>query len=189
MLTQGRRAVGDAVHAVGEKASHLGHRVQDGASGLIDQVEGVAHDAGSRINELGHRATEGASHLAHGVEHMAHEARDHAGHLAEGARDTGLRVARGAERQYHRAEETLENSYEANPLAFGAVSLAVGAAIGLALPHTQREDAWMGQTKDRLLHGAEDLAHDALHKVQEQANELTKGGNDTRQMPVRSEYA
>lgn len=195
MITEGRRAVGDAVHNVGERvanaghrvgetASNLGHRVGETANGMLESVEGAAHNASARIGELGSRATEGAAHLAH-------DARERATHLAAGARDTGLRVARGAERQYHRAEETIEHSYEANPLAFGAVSLALGAAIGLALPHTQREDQWMGEHKDRLIRGAEGLAHEALHKVQEQASELASSGmgGESRQIPGRSEYA
>jgi len=199
LLAQGQQAASDAMHKVGARAADLGHRVGETASSIghrveetastigrkvgsqaqqvLDQAERVAHDTGARVTDLGHRAQAGASSLVEGAEHLAHDARDQAAHLAHEAREQGMRVVHGAEHQFHRAEETVEETYTANPLAFGAISLAVGAAIGLALPHTAREDAWMGETKDRLLQGAGHLAHDAIHKVQEQASALTHMGH------------
>ena len=96
-------------------------------------------------------------------------------HFADDARVRGERVLRGAGRQVVRAEHTVESTLRANPLALGAVAVAIGAAIGLSLPHTQTEDQWMGAAKDRLLDKAEGAAGDAIHKAEAAVGELTSG--------------
>jgi hypothetical protein len=150
-------------HTVSDKAAKLGHTVTETAQGVRDRAMDAVHGATDTVSELGHRVSEGAAGLAHDAEEVAYQARDRAVELAHDAGE-GL----------YRAEETLEETYVANPLPFGAVALAVGAAIGLALPHTEREDAWMGEAKDRLLKSAGEMAKDAIHTVQEQTSHLTE---------------
>ena len=38
-----------------------------------------------------------------------------------------------------------------NPLTMGAITLAIGTAMGLSLPRTREEDLWMGKTRDHLV--------------------------------------
>ncbi|NVL67957.1 hypothetical protein, partial [Escherichia coli] len=64
-----------------------------------------------------------------------------------------------------------------NPLALGAVAIAIGAATGLSLPHTHVEDEWMGDAKDRLLQRAEGYAGEAIHKAEDAVNQLTAGAS------------
>ncbi len=175
LVRQGKRAVGEALHTaeegvsnLGRRAQQAGHRVQEGASHLADQAQGAIHGVSESVGELAHRAGEHVEHLAHG-------ARDTVAHLAEDARATGRRAIQRTERQYHRAEIQLQNAVTDNPLAVGAVAFAVGAAIGLSLPHTAKEDEWMGEAKDRLLERAEGVAHEAIQKVEEKVGELAGG--------------
>jgi uncharacterized protein YjbJ (UPF0337 family) len=63
---------------------------------------------------------------------------------------------------------------EENPLAVGAVALALGAAVGLAIPSTQIENRYMGEARNNLLHKAEETARDAVGKVQKVAGEVTE---------------
>jgi hypothetical protein len=53
-----------------------------------------------------------------------------------------------------------------NPLAAGAVAVLVGAAVGLAIPATSKENEWMGPKRDELAHKAAEKAHDVVGKVQ-----------------------
>jgi hypothetical protein len=151
----------------GRSASNLAHRVQEGASHLVDETRGVARDVGETVGRVAHDASETASRVAH-------EARDMVGQVADEAQMTASRAVRGARRRVVRAEREVENQMQENPLAVGAVALAIGAAIGLALPHTRKEDEWMGETKDRLLHRAEDVAQQAISKAEEAAGNLTE---------------
>jgi ElaB/YqjD/DUF883 family membrane-anchored ribosome-binding protein len=59
-----------------------------------------------------------------------------------------------------------------NPLAVGAVAVAAGTAIGLVLPSTQFESEYIGETGERLVERVEDVARDALGKVQDAAKQM-----------------
>lgn len=194
-VTGGASSVGHRVadgastvgHRVADRVSTAGHRVASGASNVGRTVAQGASTVGHRVVEgassVGHVVADRASAVAHGAASAAHQAGDRAGHLVEGARTTaiqvagnarttGRRVVRGAGHQLHRAEETLEGAFDDNPMAFGAVALAVGAAVGLALPHTTKEDEWMGPTKEALLERAQTAAQDAIHRVEERVGQV-----------------
>jgi Protein of unknown function (DUF3618) len=59
-----------------------------------------------------------------------------------------------------------------NPLAVGAVAVAAGTALGLALPSTRLEHEYIGETSERLVDKAEDLARGALDKVEDAAKQM-----------------
>lgn len=168
VLRQGQRAVGNAAHAAGEGVSNIGHRVQEGASQLVGEAQGAVQGVGEKVNDLVHDA-------GHRVEELAGGAREAAMHFAGDARRTGRRAVRGASRGVRRAEQGIEATLRDNPLALGAVAIAIGAAIGLSLPHTEVEDEWMGETKERLMNRAEGFAGEAIHKAEEAVGQLTAG--------------
>ena len=116
------------------------------------------------------------------VEHIAGDARTMAGHFADDVRVRGREVVRGAGRQVRRAEQTFESTLRENPLAVGAVALAVGAAIALALPSTEVEDQWMGEAKDKLLRRAEGLAQGAIQDVEKKVAQIGAGEGGSSMM-------
>ena len=150
----------------------IGWLLFGGASRARRSPERTMHryrlDAGQSYGYMAHDAGETVSHFAQDARHRVAD-------VAGEARMRGQRVARGAGRQIMRAERGVENTMRENPLALGAVAIAIGAAIGLSLPHTQVEDEWMGDTKERLLHRAEDFAGEAIHKAEDAVGQLTAG--------------
>ena len=52
-----------------------------------------------------------------------------------------------------------------NPMAAGAVALAVGVAIGLSVPRTEIEDGTMGETRDRAWQKASEIAQNLKDNV------------------------
>jgi ElaB/YqjD/DUF883 family membrane-anchored ribosome-binding protein len=72
------------------------------------------------------------------------------------------------------AREELNHLLENNPLAVGAVMLAVGAAVAAALPRSRPEDQWMGNSRDKMLEvvktkvhsTVEDVTHKTGHMIQ-----------------------
>ncbi len=181
------------------RVQNLASRVQEGAGHFVDETRGLArnvgdrvgrvaqdatntvgraaHDAGETVGRVAHDASETVGRVAHdasaSVGRVAHDARDMAVHFADDAQMTAGRAYRGARTGVLRAERGFEAQLQENPLAVGAVALAIGAAVGLALPHTRQEDEWMGKTKDRLFERAEGAAHEAISKVEEVAGDLT----------------
>ena len=59
-----------------------------------------------------------------------------------------------------------------NPLAAGAVAVAAGTAVGLLLPSTRMESEYIGETGERLVESVEDVARDALGRVQDAAKQM-----------------
>lgn len=58
-----------------------------------------------------------------------------------------------------------------NPLAVGAVAVAAGTAVGLALPSTRFESEYIGEASERLIDKAQDVAREAIDRVQNVAKE------------------
>ena len=63
---------------------------------------------------------------------------------------------------------------EENPLAVGAVALALGAAIGFAIPLTKKENEYMGEYRDNVLEKAQATAQDAIGTVKQMASDAQK---------------
>ena len=59
-----------------------------------------------------------------------------------------------------------------NPLAVGAVAVAAGTAVVLALPSTRLENEYIGETGERLVEKVEDVARGALDQVKDAAKQM-----------------
>lgn len=126
---------------------------------MVDRVRDRAGDLGATAKNAAGSVVEGAQSAAGAV---AHGAQDVAGAVAD-------RTRRGARR--------VEDTFYENPLAIGAVSLALGLAAGLAAPPTDKEVQLMGGARDRLVDQVKDTLHDTAEKAQhvaERAVEETK---------------
>lgn len=135
-------------------------------------VRRALEKAEARVADVGQKAKEGASHLADEAGAVVHDVGERAAHLANDAAMTGRRVIRDASTSARRYEASLESTMRDNPLVVGAIAVAVGAAIGLALPSTEKEDELLGEAKDRLLEGAKSVAGEALHQVEAKVDEI-----------------
>lgn len=68
-----------------------------------------------------------------------------------------------------------------NPLAVGAVAVAAGTAVGLALPSTRFESEYIGETSEMLVDKAQEVARGAIDKVQDAAKQMTQPENNPAQ--------
>ena len=90
------------------------------------------------------------------------------GDVKESATDLASRAKDSASAVGSRFGEVLRE----NPLAVGAVAVAAGTAVGLILPSTQFESEYIGETGEKLVESVEDVARDALGKVQDAAKQM-----------------
>jgi len=87
------------------------------------------------------------------------------GQIKDTAGDTVGTVAEKTGNQFNRM--LLEN-----PLAVGAMTVAAGALIGMAIPETTQEHQLMGAMRDKVMERAQTVAHDTLQKVQQTTDDV-----------------
>ncbi len=64
-----------------------------------------------------------------------------------------------------------QRAVQSNPLAFGALAVAVGTAVGLAIPASNAERRVMGQTGGQLIDKVENAVSQPLEQVQQQGQQ------------------
>jgi len=94
--------------------------------------------------------------------------------LADRARETMNQARYATQRTTRRAQNQLQRMLNNNPLLVGAAAMVIGAAIGAALPETDRENEWMGDARDSVIDRAQEMAHNAVGTVQEVAADAAK---------------
>jgi ElaB/YqjD/DUF883 family membrane-anchored ribosome-binding protein len=142
-------------------------KVSGAAGQAYEGVSNVAGQAYEGVSNVAGQAYDGVSDVAGKVSDtvgdVANQAYKQVGNLGSKAKD----VAGSAQDQY-------EYYMEENPFAVGAVALALGAAVGLAIPSTRVENQWMGEARENLMEKAEQTARDAIGKVEQVAGEVKK---------------
>ncbi|WP_099826281.1 DUF3618 domain-containing protein [Oceaniglobus indicus] len=170
-------SLGDQVRAAREKAGQrvtsAAGSVSDSASAAAGAVSGATSDAADKargagervaagVKDVGARAGEAASHAADRAAHLRDRLSEGTESLSEEARERVIAArqraieARDAAAGYARqGRDRAADLFDEQPLIGGALALALGAAIGAALPRTRMEDAYMGETSDELIDEAE----------------------------------
>jgi ElaB/YqjD/DUF883 family membrane-anchored ribosome-binding protein len=155
----------------GDEADADSKGIREKAAEVVDQATDRIGDAQEAVGDWAHDQQERVGSWAHDkqerVGSWAHEKKDRIGELAQETRHR----ARSAERR-------VEDSMRENPLAAGAVVLAMGVAAGLIVPESQREHELMGRSRDRVLDKAEDAARRAAEKVHDTVRD--KAGETAR---------
>ncbi|HXH70982.1 MAG TPA: DUF3618 domain-containing protein [Pyrinomonadaceae bacterium] len=117
-------------------------------------------DAAGKVGET---VSGAAGAISDTVSDVAGKAYEQVGNLGSQVKD----VAGSAQDQY-------EYYMDENPLAVGAVALALGAAVGISIPSTRFEGELMGETRDNLMQKAEETARGTIDKVKSVAGEVTE---------------
>ncbi len=121
--------------------------------GLVDKVSGAAGTAYESVTgTLGSVKTS--------AEEYANQAFDKAGQM---------RI---------KAADTYDQYLNERPLALGAIALAAGAAVGMAIPSTHYEAELMGEARDDLFQKAQDTASQLLDKTKSVVNETGRAIKD-----------
>ena len=118
----------------------------------------------------------GPSRAAEGAANFARDTMEQGKRLAHGAAEQSKRLAHGAVDQGKRIGHAAEETYEANPLLVGAAVVAVGAAIGFAVPITKNETRWMGNAGDSVLEQAGALADQARGTLETAVSKRLENG-------------
>ena len=147
-------------------------------SGARDQ----ARSARKTLSEAAQTARERfdqAKHTVSGTAQSAHErfdqARNAVSDTAQAAREALSRGADVAQRQVERARGGYEWILREQPLALGAIGIAVGAVLAAAAPRTRTEDEWMGEASDRLAERAKEAGRQQVERAGDAMRSATAG--------------
>lgn len=145
------------------------------------------HKRGSSFVEKAKDAGEG---LAQGTAEFSHEARER----VMAARQRAIEARDGAVSYVRGGRERALDIFEQQPLIAGALAVAMGAALGAAIPRSKTEDAYMGEQSDAMMAEAErifeeekakagkvfkattDEAKDIMHEAKDWAEDAAPSG-------------
>lgn len=134
-----------------------------------EATRSLASKAGNAVSGMAGQVQETASNLAG-------KAKDTVSGAVDQAQETAAYLADQAQYQARRVEQRFNEALRESPLAVGAVALALGTAVGLAVPQTRKENEWMGEARDSLVGKAQSVAQDAMDQVQQVAQKVTGDG-------------
>lgn len=145
----------------------LTNRVGEYASSARDTVGEYASSARDTVGEY-------ASTARDTVGDYASSARETVGEYAESARDRAMQASEAARRAAGSASSALDNFVTDNPLAVGAIALAVGAAIGMSVPASEIENRTMGDARDRAWERASKAATEIKDNVTKKVEDVAE---------------
>jgi len=135
-------------------------RLTDKAQRLKASAEGTLSEAGQRVKSAAHGARQKLT----------------------GTKDTvsaGLRRTSGtAQVQTQRVREGFNSLLTEQPLLLGALGIAVGAAIGAALPPTEQEDRLFGSARDKAISEVKQRGTETYEQVRDKVNAV---GDEAKQ--------
>ena len=130
---------------------------------MRERASGLSQAAGDRLT----RAGETVRDLGDTVRHRAGDTVRGAGGAVRHVSDAAPRRAAGTGHQMRQGLDTL---IEDQPLVAGAIAMALGAAVGGALPRSRVEDRILGEKSDRAMETVRTLAKDQGAKLQATAS-------------------
>lgn len=106
-----------------------------------------------------------------GMGERAGQVQEKAGEYVEQAQDMAGQLGHQAQYKAQDAYDKFDRLMHESPLVVGAVAIGLGAAVGLAIPETRKENEMMGEARDSLLDTAQQKAQETMHKAEQVVNE------------------
>lgn len=90
-------------------------------------------------------------------------------------------------RQTHRARQGFDYMLHEQPLALGAIGLAIGATLAAVMPRTRQEDEWMGDARERLAEQVAETGKEQVHKAREAVSAAGERGAQEASSPQQAQ--
>lgn len=136
--------------------------------------QGVLAQAGQKVKAVAEGARE---KLASSREKIAG---------SRGAMESGMRrTSDKAQAQAQRVREGFNTLLTEQPLLVGALGIAVGAAIGAALPRTEQEDRLLGPIRDKTISEVKERGAESYNQVREKVSAVGEEAKQSISNAVR----
>lgn len=147
---------------ISRQPSRRGRSLDD----MKDRAKASGQQAREQISEWTDQAKESLEDWKEQASHRSDEIR-------ERTRERGERM-----------KDEVSRYIQESPLAIGAMAFTIGTAIGLTLPRSEKEDQWMGETRDRLLEEAKATAKEIIPMAKEAASEAQRAAGEAMKEQV-----
>lgn len=143
---------------------------QDYGAGGTD--EGLMQRMASKTSETAQGLKESASNVGQKISETASAVTGRVQQAGESAQARMSEVGRRSQMQMERAKDRFGQMMDEQPLVLGALGLAIGAALGAAIPSTRRENEMMGNVRDDLLERAKETAREQAETLKQSAQRV-----------------
>jgi len=153
----------------GNPISKAANAVKGGVSSAADSVKDVAGDVKDKVTDATQQLKEGVSNVTEQIGGKMDDMRQQVGDMGgqgqrtmrrageqmsdwqERARYESYQARHMAQRYARRGGSQIKHNLEDNPLIYGAVALAAGAAIAMLLPQSRAENRAFGEMRDQVM--------------------------------------
>ncbi len=153
--------------------SGQGQQSEGGLSGTAGQVQDTV---GQAVNQAQDTASQVAS-----------QAQQTASQMATQVQNTAGQVVNQASQSVQGATTGLQEMMRQRPLAVGLMAVGLGAALGLAVPETEKEDAIMGSAREDLMQRAQQTAQQTMQKVETVAEHTFDAAKQEAQQEAKNQ--
>jgi ElaB/YqjD/DUF883 family membrane-anchored ribosome-binding protein len=136
---------------------------------------------GSNGSPLGDRISGAQDKVGDLAAQAQDKVQDTAGQVAGQVQDTAGQLADTAQYGAQRAQGAFQQALHSNPLAVGVAAVAVGAAIGLSIPETDKENELLGETRDGVMQQAQQTVQEKAQQVHTVAQQAVGAAKDAAQ--------
>jgi hypothetical protein len=143
---------------LGDKLSGAAETLSDTFANAKESVRGSAHQASDHASHFGESASSKVDDLKHQAGAQTSAIKDKFTSSAGSAQDALLRQSRNL-------QGTFQYMLREQPLALAAMGIALGAAIGAALPTTEKENKVFGKASDSMAENAKTTVGEAWETV------------------------
>lgn len=151
------------VERIGDFARSSGlDRLPDAASNAFDAARSTLR---SGTDAVGERVASAKDLVKDGVVDALDSATSYGREYADSASEYVTSIPGSSAEMFDTVRSNLTNLFKAQPLALGAIGIAIGAGIAVALPATEIEADYLGETSDTVRKKAAQFAAEQTDRV------------------------
>ena len=154
----------------GEFAANFGNSIKQNPVAMMLTAIGLTSlmfSPNRKVEDNRSKITEDLSRAGESIKAAGERARNQVTNSKDAMAETLSDTASSTQAQARRAREGFNFLLEEQPLLLGALGIAVGAAIGAALPRTEQEDRVMGRGRDKTIGQAKQRSAEVYERVRE----------------------
>lgn len=144
-------------HIASTSGTSVKDKLAESKDRLADTFSGLKHqgtDVRDRTSQMGHNVSASVTEASHRVRDGSRQAADSLRHQAD------------------RARGGFNHLLTEQPLALGAIGIALGALLAASVPPTRREDELLGQASDRMTDRLRHKTEEGYQKATEMGQEV-----------------